>query len=394
MSKTYNLTLTNKYYGQSSSLSNTFSGYTSGGSTYGCTGSGGKYGCVSMFFDPDVMAHLTSRPSNAITAISLKMTVTNHSWGGAYGIGPKTNTNTASFLVSSLQTMTISSDTTSVTSNLLNIGIPASGAYVLGQVSTKYEQPKLTTAILTVTTRENDYTITYNSNGGSGAPGTQSFTVLEGDLVNLSSVVPSYQGYEFLGWSTNSTAQVASYQPGQKITINTNLTLYAVWRILKDPRDVTLSYDLGDGSGSINSQTISNTQDYELSFVISSVEPTHATLAFIGWLAPDGATYMPGDTIIIQESVTLVAQYAASGIKVTLDPNGGVCSSSAKYVSCKEAYGTLPVPTRAGYKFGGWGKWICGGIVKETDIVEFTVDHTLHARWLPPYRVIIVQEDE
>ena len=39
---------------------------------------------------------------------------------------------------------------------------------------------------------------------------------------------------------------------------------------------------------------------------------------------------------------------------VTFDPNGGTLSETTKEVSYHEAYGELPIPTKAGYTFMGW----------------------------------------
>lgn len=47
--------------------------------------------------------------------------------------------------------------------------------------------------------------------------------------ITISSTVPTRPGYKFLGWNTSSTAVTAAYQPGGKITISANTTLYAIW---------------------------------------------------------------------------------------------------------------------------------------------------------------------
>lgn len=47
------------------------------------------------------------------------------------------------------------------------------------------------------------YTITYNANGGSGAPGSQ--TKWHGTTLKLSSTKPTRTGYTFQGWGTSST---------------------------------------------------------------------------------------------------------------------------------------------------------------------------------------------
>jgi uncharacterized repeat protein (TIGR02543 family) len=72
------------------------------------------------------------------------------------------------------------------------------------------------------------YAISYNANGGSGAPSSQSIYATYS--YTLSSTRPTRTGYTFLGWSTSSTATSATYQPSQSVTPNGNLSLYAVWK--------------------------------------------------------------------------------------------------------------------------------------------------------------------
>ena len=78
----------------------------------------------------------------------------------------------------------------------------------------------------------NTYTITYNANGGSGAPASQSYTYDANGTINLSSTKPTRAGYTFLGWSLSPTATSPSYTAGQawKRSNASNYTLYAVWK--------------------------------------------------------------------------------------------------------------------------------------------------------------------
>lgn len=77
------------------------------------------------------------------------------------------------------------------------------------------------------------YSITYDANGGSGAPSKQTYTYDASASVNLSSTEPTRTGYTFKGWSTSNTATSASYSAGQAWRRNNmgNYTLYAVWEI-------------------------------------------------------------------------------------------------------------------------------------------------------------------
>jgi uncharacterized repeat protein (TIGR02543 family) len=84
------------------------------------------------------------------------------------------------------------------------------------------------------------YTITYNANGGSGAPAAGK--KVHGDAFTLSSTKPTRTGYTFQGWSTSSTATTATYSAGGTLpaTTNANTTLYAVWKI--NSYTVTISH--------------------------------------------------------------------------------------------------------------------------------------------------------
>lgn len=70
-------------------------------------------------------------------------------------------------------------------------------------------------------------------------------------------------------------------------------------------------------------------------------------------------------------------------LNISFNPNGGTCTESSKIVKEGLAYGTLPVPTRKGYTFGGWYTAKDGGskITQDTK-VNLDADQTLYARWL------------
>ena len=90
--------------------------------------------------------------------------------------------------------------------------------------------------------KANIYTITYNANGGSGGPSSQSYKYAPNGNIYLSSDRPSKTGYTFMGWSESSSATSASYSPGQWWGTHNanNYTLYAVWE--KNQVPPTLTY--------------------------------------------------------------------------------------------------------------------------------------------------------
>ncbi|GEM_PF-3988486 len=82
--------------------------------------------------------------------------------------------------------------------------------------------------ILYAVWKANTFTITYNANGGSGEPVSQ--TKESGKALTLSSTKPTRLGYTFLGWATSASASNAQYNAGSSFTTDANTTLYAVWR--------------------------------------------------------------------------------------------------------------------------------------------------------------------
>lgn len=73
------------------------------------------------------------------------------------------------------------------------------------------------------------YGVTYNANGGTGAPSAQ--TKWHGEVLTLSSTKPTRAGYTFQGWSTSSTGGV-KYAAGARFESNAATTLYAVWKVV------------------------------------------------------------------------------------------------------------------------------------------------------------------
>ena len=72
----------------------------------------------------------------------------------------------------------------------------------------------------------------------------------------------------------------------------------------------------------------------------------------------------------------------AKTFKVTLNANGGKVSKSSVTVTNGKTYGSLPTPTRSGYKFDGWYTAAKGGDkVTSSTKVNLKVNQTLYAHW-------------
>ena len=71
------------------------------------------------------------------------------------------------------------------------------------------------------------YDVTYDANGGSGAPSAQEKR--NGTDLTLSTAEPTREGFPFFGWNTAQDGSGDSYAPGATYTANADVTLYAQW---------------------------------------------------------------------------------------------------------------------------------------------------------------------
>ena len=143
------------------------------------------------------------------------------------------------------------------------------------------------------------HTVSYNANGGSGAPSSQ--TKWYGTILTLSSTKPTRTGYSFQGWATSSSGSVA-YAAGGQYGLDQNVTLYAVWKA----NTYTVSYNANGGSGAPGNQT----KTYGVTLKLSTTKPTRTNYNFKGWGTSAGSTtvaYASGASYTANASITLYA---------------------------------------------------------------------------------------
>ena len=209
---------------------------------------------------------------------------------GTYDINGKTGT------------YTISSGTKEVAkrTSAFNIQISCSMAFNLTWSGvyggTKSASGTMSVAAIT------SHTVTYNANGGTGAPGPQ--TKWYGSTIKLSTIVPTRAGYTFLGWHPTSTSTTAQYQPGATFGSDTNTTLYAVWRA----NTFTVTYNANGGTGAPGNQT----KTYGVTLKLSTTVPTRENCIFLGWGTAPGSTtvaYAAGANYTANADLTLYAMW-------------------------------------------------------------------------------------
>lgn len=222
------------------------------------------------------------------------------------------------------------------------------------------------------------YSVSYNANGGSGAPSAQtsgnrtitytfnkwaagsatgttysaggSFTPSANTTMyatwnsstsansswTCSSTTPTRTGYTFLGWSTSNTATTAAYKAGTAYTITGALTLYAVWQA----NTYTITYDKNGGT-----------------------------------TTPDAQSAKYGTTITLANAITKANTETTGTITITYNDNGGhgtATSATGTYVN------TTP------YTFNKWAVGSATGTTTYAAGSEFTIpanNTTLYATW-------------
>lgn len=239
------------------------------------------------------------------------------------------------------------------------------------------------------------FTITYNANGGSGAPSDQS--KVQGDTITLSTNKPTKTGNTFTGWNTSSGGSGTSYAAGATYSADSSITLYAQWK----PNVVTIKFNINggtlkssspyavDSNGNVTrdgkplhtmnyNDTISSTglPNYNNSSWLNIAKTGYTAVSNAEWkclsgncikstYGQDNATYKASDFCNLNSgdcTITLGVNWTPAKIKITLNANGGTVGTSAIWYyygintfysneACTTKITSITVPTRYGYTF-------------------------------------------
>ena len=236
------------------------------------------------------------------------------------------------------------------------------------------------------------YTVSYNANGGTGAPATSTFA--EGMSYRLSADKPTKTGYTFTGWSLGAAGGTLyeNYALIPASMATSNHVWYANWT----PNTYTLRFE-GNGNTGGSMSDISATYDTWARVTTNAFTKTGYT--FSGWKASglgsnakiwknSTTTDLTSSTIIhdyaeiknctdtAYGTVTLTAQWTATSYILTMDANGG-SGTSIKSVTYNNTYGTLITPTRPGYTFTGWKT----SLLKNNEITYTRTDTSWTTGW-------------
>ncbi len=273
----------------------------------------------------------------------------------------------------------------------------------------------------------NEYTVTYDANGGTVTPATQKVTY---DAVPGSFAVPTKADYDFVAWTYNG----AAVQPTSTWTIANNVTLVASWeeilpeiftvsfvqdgqttvtRTVEDGATLTdvptpvaetgydVAWDRSDFTnitGNITVNAVRTAKTYTVTYDANGgtvtpatqtvtydakpnafATPTRTGYVFQGWKY-DNKTVSANEPWKTAENVTLVADWQAKTYTLTLDTQGGTLATKTVEVTFGQPY-DLKTPTKSGYDFQGW---TCGSVsiaTKGTWSWDLEAQSTLTAGW-------------
>ena len=226
--------------------------------------------------------------------------------------------------------------------------------------------------------------VTYDANGGTGAPA--GITGTFGSSVTVSVTVPTRTGFRFTGWNSAANGSGTGYSSGASFTIPaTSVVLYAQWA----SSNYTLSYDANGGSGAPASSSIVYDPAATANATVSSTVPTRLGYDFLGWntsLNGTGTARAAAATFAMPAAdVTLYAQWSLATFAVYYNANGGagtIASQPGRYNATITLRSTQP--TRTGYSFAGWNTASDNSGSPFAPGATFTVpgaNTTLYAQW-------------
>lgn len=232
----------------------------------------------------------------------------------------------------------------------------------------------------------NQYTVTYNANGGSVSPA--SATVNAGSSVTLPT--PSRSGYTFNGWYTASSGGSFVGSAGSSYTPSSSITIYAQWAIVQ----YTVTWNANGGSVSPSSNTVNAGSS------VTAPTPTRSGFNFVRWTnTPSGDyfyTVLAGGSFTPPSSITMYARWTSAGTPPATPTNGGGSySQGTNYITnatfTRSGTGTTPITyywsaEASTSSSGPWTLWNSGTITSSTlsgtqSIPQQAWNQALYGNW-------------
>ena len=236
-------------------------------------------------------------------------------------------------------------------------------AHYNGKGSTIAEPINPTNPIDPSKPNENIYTITFNSNGGSGGQSGSIRITYGSSMPGISTEKPIKNGYTFMGWYDNANyLKGTQYYNANGISVTKyykqkDITLYAGWSKIGEETYV-ITFNANGGSGAMAPQKVTN----NTTVLLNENKFTRNGYTFIGWKDINGNSYSNKGSIKVIKNTTLYAQWkqketAPSTYTISFNANGGSGGQSSNvtvtYGNSMPSISTTK-PIRNGYVFEGW----------------------------------------
>ena len=198
--------------------------------------------------------------------------------------------------------------------------------------------------------------VTYDANGGSGAPSTE--YKVDGTSISISTTKPTKSGYTFKEWNTKSDGTGTSYAPGATYSTNTSLSLYAIYE-QDTPVDSlpTITYSTTNGIAVYFTATLADVEGLAgYAWTTTSTAPTT-------WTSISGTSQLITKTfqttgaqyIWVKDTAGQTTNKQIWIESLTYDANGGTGAPSPEYkVDGTSIQISNTTPTKEGYLFKEW----------------------------------------
>ncbi|CAM8642160.1 Listeria/Bacterioides repeat [Acidimicrobiia bacterium] len=227
--------------------------------------------------------------------------------------------------------------------------------------------------IIPTTLQPIPFTVTFDSNGGTGSMVPMTFTATGRPLTANSF---TRAGFTFAGWATTPTGSVAYANSAVYNTIG-NVTLYAVWT----PVTYTVTFSANGGSGSMAAMTFTATGR-----ALTANSFTRAGYTFAGWArSATGAVAFANSAVYNTiGNVTLFAVWTPIEYTITFNANGGTGTMPAQVFTVVGEPVNANSFARVGYTFAGWATTPTGPVAVANSATYNTAGNVnLYAVWTP-----------
>lgn len=229
------------------------------------------------------------------------------------------------------------------------------------------------------------YSITFNSNGGTGSMSPIT-NIKSGETKTLTKNTFTREGYTFAGWSTSSGSSTVKYADGAQVKVTASIQLYAVWN-QKSVKTFTVTFNhlkavwMSQTNTTKSCQTTGNSCQIKLENLTApsggnqrsqSTNPTvkskgnnpYSNLVTVsGWYTNSNGTgtkYSPNATITVSSNMTLYAIVKTKKTRFYAFPNeeyGLYCRKAAGQAYAKQNFKGMILTnsgTRADYESTDW----------------------------------------